>query len=282
MFKHRFTYTNNRNETWEFGESSGVYLDESNLFDYAWDAVTAQGRLAAVTRTAREIPVSLLFLLRERDAGRVNDFDDLIDYDCRMGKEGTLELNGWQLPGVFASSAASEYQWRPGLMRREMVFLATSPDWTRRTVQSFAAASESSQGSLDFPHDFPHDWTAANHLEQFHNPSAFPAQFLLRIYGPCDDPYVIIGGNTYQVAVHLSEGEQLVIDSMDHSQILKVGVYGQATNVFDDATLGAPGSGDYIFEPIPPGSSALARSSGFRFDVELVELRSTPRWYEEG
>ena len=280
MFNYKMSYTNNRMQTFMFGDKSGVYLDESGLFDYFWSVKTAQNAIISVSREPREIPVSLLFLLEAKDSGRVNEFDSIIDYDARIGVPGTLKLNGFEIKCLFSGSESSDYQWKKGLMRRDMTLFTTSKDWTRRKMFLFRKAGTNSNTGLGYPHDYPHDYSARTAAANLFNESDYPSAFTMRFYGPVSNPYVVIGGNTYQVKVTLAEGEQLLIDSADHTQIQKISPYGEITNVFDRAEFGSPGSGRYLFEKIKPGMNSISMSAAVMLDIELIEGRSTPCWYE--
>lgn len=280
MFNYEMTYTNNRNQTFTFGKTSGLYLDTSQLFDYAWSVETAQHQIVSVQREPREIPTALCFLAADKDKENINEFDTIIDYDARIGKPGMLRFNGWEIHGLFITSEASDYEWKEGIMRRDMVFFTTDQDWTRKSTIHFRKQANVTDEGMGYPHDFPHDYAARSVSASFVNPSPFPSEFVLRVYGPVANPYVVISGNVYQVNVHLAADEQLLIDSRDHTQVLKISPYGDKTNVFDAAVFGAPGSGSYIFERIKPGANPITSSPGISFDLELYEGRSTPRWYE--
>lgn len=280
MFNYLFKYTNNRNEVFEFGSKTGLYLDESELFDYSWDVEASQGKITSILREPHEIPVSLLFLASSKDAGIINDFDTITDYDVRIGKPGKLELNGYTLDGLFIRSEASDYAWKKGYMRRDMSFFTTSKDWYRVnkfSIQNFGARPTTGKG---YPHAFAHSYTNTGSSGSINNTSPFPCEFVMSIYGPCSDPYVVIGDNTYQLDLTLGRFERVVIDSTDHTKVLKYSMYGDTTNVFDSVVFGAPGSGQYIFEPIAPGTNVLSLPIDLLVNLDIIEPRSTPRWYE--
>lgn len=275
MYKYDITYTNTRNQTITLGQSSGVWLDENELFDYEWEYVTAQRKLVAVSRDVVEKKVKLLFL-NGTDDTMINYVLEVMDYDVRMKSPGTLTVNGFERKGVFIEASTEDYMYKRGLMYRDLTFLALDQDWSRRQVFSFEIQQGSIEQQLKYPHDYPHDYGGTVAPSYFINASAFPSEFLLRMYGPCTDPYVIINGNLYSVNCTVVEGGFLVIDSTDRSAIYNYNAAGVAQNVFDVATIGAQGSGSYIYELIQPGTNQLSWPNNFKLDVEVLDSRSVP------
>lgn len=281
MYKYEITYTNSKNDTISLGKESGVWLDENELFNYEWDYVTAQRKLVAISRDVVEIPVKLLFL-NGFDDSVINRFLQVMDYDARMKSPGTLSVNGYERKGVFVSASTEDYMYKQGLMYREMRFLALEQDWTRRYVETIKPTTTSTEVQLKYPHDYPHDYGGSPAPQQFNNPSAFPSEFLLRIYGPCSDPYLIINGNLYAVNCTVVDGGFLVIDSTNREAIYNYNAAGVAQNVFDAATMGAEGSGSYIYELIQPGINSISWPNNFKIDIEMLESVSVPpAWSDE-
>lgn len=281
MYKYDITYTNSKNQVIKLGQDSGVWLDENDLFSYEWEYVTAQRRLVAVSRDVTEIPVKLLFLNGESDE-IIAHFLEVMDYDMRMKSPGALSVNGFERRGVFFQTSTEDYMYKRGLMYRDMRFLALDQDWSRRNVFSFDVSVGSVDTQLFYPHDYPHDYGGSPAPSSFENPSAFPSEFLLRIYGPVINPYVIINGNLYAVNCTVVSGGFLVIDSTDRSSIYNYNAQGVAQNVFDLATAGSQGSGEYIYELIQPGTNQVSKSKNFKIDIEVLDSRSIPPAWEGG
>lgn len=281
MYKYDITYTNSKNQVIKLGQDSGVWLDENDLFSYEWEYVTAQRRLVAVSRDVTEIPVKLLFLNGESDE-IIAHFLEVMDYDMRMKSPGALSVNGFERRGVFFQTSTEDYMYKRGLMYRDMRFLALDQDWSRRNVFSFDVSVGSVDTQLFYPHDYPHDYGGSPAPSSFENPSAFPSEFLLRIYGPVTNPYVIINGNLYAVNCTVVSGGFLVIDSTDRSSIYNYNAQGVAQNVFDLATAGSQGSGEYIYELIQPGTNQVSKSNNFKIDIEVLDSRSIPPAWEGG
>lgn len=281
MYKYDITYTNSKNQVIKLGRDTGIWLDENDLFSYEWEYVTAQRRLVAVSRDVTEIPVKLLFLNGESDE-IIAHFLEVMDYDMRMKSPGTLSVNGFERRGVFFQASTEDYMYKRGLMYRDMRFLALDQDWSRRNVFTFDLSVGSVDTQLFYPHDYPHDYGGSPAPSSFENSSAFPSEFLLRIYGPVTNPYVIINGNLYAVNCTVVSGGFLVIDSTDRSSIYNYNAQGVAQNVFDLATAGSQGSGEYIYELIQPGTNQVSKSNNFKIDIEVLDSRSIPPAWEGG
>lgn len=279
MYKYTITYANSKGETVSLGEETGVWLDENDLFDWSWEYVTTQSKLVATSRPIEEKSVKLLYLDGD-DPTQIERFLEVFDYDARMVEPGTLTVNGYQRRGVFLAASTDDYMWKPGLMRRDMTFLAVDPDWSRRHVYTFDIQQDVSEAQMVYPHGYPHDYGAAAVPGTFVNQSAFPSEFLLRIYGPCSNPYLVIGGNLYSVSATVADGGFLVIDSTDKGAVYNYGPTGAAVNVFDAAKVGAKGGGSYLFEQIQPGTNQVSSPNSFKFDVEIVEGISVPPAWE--
>ena len=73
MFKPEMKYTNARLETFIFGDETGVYLDESDLFDYSWETTSSQGSIVRIYRGMEIKSVKLLFL-NDTDPSRLTAF----------------------------------------------------------------------------------------------------------------------------------------------------------------------------------------------------------------
>lgn len=275
MYKYDITYTNSKNQVIKLGRDTGIWLDENDLFSYEWKPITANGKLVAVSKDDHEKQVKLLFL-NGMDDTMVNHVVEVFDYDVRMKSPGTLKVNGFERRGIIYGSTSEEYMYKPGVMYKETKFMALDDDWSRRNTFTFDVSVGSIDTQLFYPHDYPHDYGGSPAPSSFENPSPFPSEFLLRIYGPVTNPYVIINGNLYAVNCTVVSGGFLVIDSTNRNAICNYNAQGVAQNVFDYATAGAQGSGEYIYELIQPGVNQVSKSNNFKIDIEVLDSRSEP------
>ncbi len=152
--------------------------------------------------------------------------------------------------------------------------------WRKKhTKQFIAQAAQPSKTGKDYPHAYPFDYAAQEPFAQtldFGQSDAI--SFRLTIYGPANDPCVIVGGNHYQLRTSILAGDFVVVDSLKktvelHSQV------GSVTNIFDKAERGRGlGRGSYIFEPIKQGEQIVRWDGSFNFTLEYFEEESIPPW----
>ena len=112
------------------------------------------------------------------------------------------------------------------------------------------------------------------------NDTSIPQPVKLTIFGPCAQPYVIIGTNRYEVDVTVPSGSRLEIDGTgDVRTVTMVSGTGLATNCFAQAVRGSgKDSGRYVFQPLAPGTQPISWPGGFQFDLTVCEERSEPPW----
>lgn len=131
---------------------------------------------------------------------------------------------------------------------------------------------------LDYPHDYEYDFLARSAAASVETSVLTDCDVRLVIYGQCDNPYVVIGGNRYQVNCGVPAGAYLTIDGREKTIILTL-EDGTTVNVFGDGVRGSGlGSGEYVFEPIQPGAQNVEWDGSFGFDLGWYEEEGEPPW----
>lgn len=131
---------------------------------------------------------------------------------------------------------------------------------------------------LDYPHDYEYDYLARSAAASVETSVLTECDVRLVIYGQCDNPYVVIGGNRYQVNCGVPAGAYLTIDGREKTIILTL-EDGTTVNVFGDGVRGSGlGSGEYVFEPIKPGAQNVEWDGSFGFDLGWYEEEGEPPW----
>ena len=151
--------------------------------------------------------------------------------------------------------------------------------WWRRVVRSFMpSGSSGSDTYLDYPHDFPYDYQAASSTADVTPSVLTPSDVYLVVFGPAVNPYIIVGGNRYQVNVSVPAGGYLVVDGRDKTINLTL-ADGTVQNVFSSGVRGSgAGGGSYIFERVPAGTSEVTYDGSFGFDLGWYEEEGEPPW----
>ena len=152
--------------------------------------------------------------------------------------------------------------------------------WRRGTTEHHDPRADKAGGDFDYPYDYPHDYAGMSILDTVTNATGMPQPVKLTIFGPCVNPYIIIGTNRYEVDATIPAGSRLEIDAASDSRtVTMISDTGLRTNLFAKAVRGTGrGSGIYVFEPLPPGTSSISWAGGFEFDLTAIEERSEPPW----
>ena len=131
---------------------------------------------------------------------------------------------------------------------------------------------------LDYPHNYPHDYQATSSTADVTPSVLTPSDVYLAVFGPAVNPYVIVGGNRYQVNVTVPAGGYLTVDGRKKSILLTL-ADGTVQNVFSSGVRGSgAGGGSYIFERIPAGTSEVTYDGSFGFDLGWYEEEGEPPW----
>lgn len=166
------------------------------------------------------------------------------------------------------------------MVETQLTIVLADGVWRRSTMTHFTPRYDSGTSDLDYPHDYPHDFTGMALGAEIVNDTSIPQPVKLTIFGPCTNPYVIIGTNRYEVDVTVPSGSRLEIDGTgDVRTVTMVSGTGLATNCFAQAVRGSgKDSGRYVFQPLAPGTQSVSWPGGFQFDLTVCEERSEPPW----
>lgn len=183
--------------------------------------------------------------------------DDGADVYYKLTTEQTITLTSITMPTVTNDSQVS-------------IVAAVAPTIT-------AEWQTSPDVYLDYPHDYPHDYQATAMADV--TPGVLtPSDVYLVVYGPAVNPYIIVGGNRYQVNVSVPAGGYLVADGREKTIMLTL-ADGTVQNVFSSGVRGSgAGGGSYIFEQIPAGTNEVTYDGSFGFDLGWYEEEGEPPW----
>ena len=110
------------------------------------------------------------------------------------------------------------------------------------------------------------------------NPGYSGSPAKLVVYGPAVNPSVRLAGNLYQVDVTVPDGGYMDIDPLRRT-VTVVAADGTTMDAFSKAHRGGgAGSGEYIFERVPVGTSEISWDNSFGFDLTLYEEEGEPAW----
>lgn len=198
-------------------------------------------------------------------------------FDIADMSPGKLYVGEWY---VFCYLTASELGswWRTdGHATYELTVTVEDAHWRRDTEYSYTQIPQEISG-LDFEFDYEHDYGYAYQRMIVTNQNHLEADVLIRIYGETTAPTVRIGQNDYKLSSKLNPDDYVEISTYDKT-VRIVRATGEVDNGFQDI-LGdyMEGSGSYVFQKIPSGSSEVSWDGSFDFDVIVSEMRYEPRW----
>lgn len=255
--------------------NSGVYVGKPNdLFSREWDYEIGYRALATASRGARKVSFKAFFAnMTQADA-----FRRCADMDMQKGTPGTIYVNDWfQRCFVVASEVDGIGD---NFFTTKLTLVLLDGVWRRGTMTAFAPVQNSAGYEfLDLPCDLPYDLGATTPLQYAINPgySDSPAKFV--VYGPAVNPSVRLAGNLYQVDVTVPEGGYMDIDPLRRT-VTVVAADGTTMDAFSKARRGSGvGSGEYIFEHVPVGTSEISWDNSFGFDLTLYEEEGEPAWF---
>lgn len=254
--------------------NSGVYVGKPNdIFSREWDYKLGYRALATASRGARKVSFKAFFA----DMAQADAFRRCADTDMQKGTPGTIHVNGWfQRCFVVASEVDCIGD---DFFAAELTLVLLDGVWRRGTTTAFVSVHGSADYEfLDLPHDLPYDLSATPPRQYAINPgySGSLAKFI--VYGPAVNPSVRLAGNLYQVDVTVPDGGYMDIDPLRRT-VTVVAADGTTTDAFGKAHRGSgAGSGEYIFERVPVGTSEISWDNSFGFDLTLYEEEGEPAW----
>lgn len=198
------------------------------------------------------------------------------DADVAARKPGTFVFrNEWRQRGYIF--AAQPKKAKNGWLSTDLTIALLDGAWWRLVVKTFMMDTSGGGDYLDYPHDYPFDYQIST--SAIITPSVLtPSDVYLVVYGPAVNPYIIVGGNRYQVNVSVPAGGYLVVDGREKTIMLTL-ADGTVQNVFSSGVRGSgAGGGSYIFEQIPAGTNEVTYDGSFGFDLGWYEEEGEPPW----
>lgn len=254
--------------------NSGVYVGKPNdLFSREWDYEIGYRALAAASRGARKVSFKAFFA----NMAQADDFRRCADTDMQKGTPGTICVNDWSQRCFVVASEVDGIG--DDFFAAKLTFILLDGVWRRGTTTAFVPVQGSADYEfLDLPHDLPYDLgvTPPRRYAVNSGHSGSPAKFV--VYGPAVNPSVRLAGNLYQVDVTVPDGGYMDIDPLRRT-VTVVDADGATMDAFSKAHRGSgAGSGEYIFERVPVGTSEISWDNSFGFDLTLYEEEGEPAW----
>ena len=241
-----------------------------------WKYTAGTHALRTSTRAMVEAEVKVTAL----DMDEATRLGRIMDADIAAGEAGKLvALGEWEQRAVCVKSKAEDRYAGGVVLTLTLVLLDGC--WTRLVTRSYMPRTATGgYGWLDLPTGFPADLGPSLPTSSVTVGCLVRPNVRLVIYGPCVNPYVIVGGNRYTVNRTIAEGERVEVDGR-YKTIVQVLADGTRVSRFADGVrTGGEGGGSYIFErlPVSPYPIALSWDNSFGFDLCWYEEEGEPPW----
>lgn len=269
-------YESNNGTVVEFAPSSKYHYTGASLHDYEHQYATLNSRIAGFYADVTEYDLDVV--VAGSTADDRNRMVEAFEYDVIAGKPGRLWNGGYYLECYVTESKKDQWWWEDGHMAAKLKVTAESPKWVKEIRHIFVSGETSGSG-IDYPHDWSFDYANNLSIQYIDNTAICTAPFRIEASGPISGGFLVkIGQNYYGVDVDLEEHEVLVIDSRSRT-IFKKAEDGTKTNLYNKR-IGeqTEGSGEYVFEAIPSGSSPITWNASYNFVLTVYDERSEPRW----
>lgn len=266
-------YINHINQMIKFGED-GIYINQNDLHDFIWNVISKNNRISSFSKgiTKYSIPVVIAADSDENGITNRNNLFEICEKDVIAGKHGKLVIGDYYMKCFITGSKSSNYAYNKRYIKITLTVQTDFPQWVKETITTFFVEDGAYGKNLDYENDFPYDYTSNIMNKRLINTDIVPTNFRIRIYGPCENPSVTIGGHIYSVDITIGYNEYIQIDSIEKTIELHK-QDGTIVNCFKYRNKDS-----YVFEKIQPGTLSVATSTAFTFDVTLLEERSVPKW----
>lgn len=249
----------------------------ANFHKWSWnvDAVSLKHgtRVTAFTRPAAVYEATLsLFGTSQEKLALLEALHDDFELDIRNLTPGRLIWNEYYIE-CFATSSTMKPDDSNMIVDNTVSFYCPHPFWIKEETKSFyAQVSSEEETFLDYPFDYPYGYgSRRSGSATWQTGFPFKSDFKMVIYGPVENPRVVINGHAYQIMDVLGASEYVVIDSKQGT-IEKTTAGGQKVNAFD-----LRNKAESVFEQIPEKTLLISWPGTFGFDLTLYEERSEPR-----
>lgn len=258
----------------------GIYAqDPENLTANKWEystisGVNGLGRVKRFYKDTQEAKLNLDIM-----ADNADEFNQIMyklhrtfDRDIRRMKPGKLWWNDFCKEVFAVETSQNEFDELFEAVNREVTFISVYPYWVRRITYQYGTNITNVDAGLDYDHDYDFDYGMEEITEVIQNDCIDSANFEMKFYGPIENPSVTIGGHEYEVLTTLAEGDYVIVNSLT-KKILQYDAYGNVENVFHLRNRDS-----YIFQKIPEGETAIARSKDHMLDITIFDERGEPEW----
>lgn len=281
LLPYTIWYENSAGEIIRFDEAP-IVAQTSGLFDYQWsmtlyDRARRDGGRAVFARRAVQDKTLVLDVFadtQEEHNAALDRLHDVLDYDMNSLSPGKLYVNG-QYIRCFAHTSVKtlDRDWTTYTVVG-LTLKAISPAWVKEETVTLlpSQAASGGNGEKTYTGKYPYRYDESPEVYRFINETGAPAPMVIKIFGACSSPTVVVGGSEYGLNTGIAAGAYAVIDQVEKS-ITLVSAGGVKSNLFAFRKRSADN-----FLPAPAGVLTISASGSFAAEVTFLTQRSEPRW----
>lgn len=265
-------YINSEGQKLDFTRPPYFARDITELLDYDWEYAMRGNKITGFSKQPAEIPITINILAetKEEYEDACNYLFEVLEKDILKNVKGKLYYNGQYVSCNLTGSKKKDWCMGVCFQLNYLRLITDKPMWIKETEYNFKTADITSTNNKRYGYRYGYRYANGLKDTAIMNEHFDSVHFKLRIYGPCVNPLVNIGGHSYTVHTILEDGEYLEIDSMKRT-VIKTMMNGSQVNLFHYR-------GKDVFAKILPGRQPISWDGKFDFDIILFEERSEPKW----
>lgn len=239
-------------------------------------AVNGFNRIKQFYKELEELPLKIS-VLTDTEA----EFNDLMmrlslcfDKDIQTLKPGRIYWNGWYKEVFCIISEPSNFEDYLASIDQKLTLLCLYDYWIKEKKTIFSSDISTEYNlNADYPYEFgDFEYMPTDYINALDSDSVTESHFELIFFGPCSNPYAIIGDNDYRLKnCQLADGEYIVINSKNRT-IQKHLTSGENENVFYLR------NDNDIFKKLPAGKSIVTKSADTEIQITNYIERGEPIW----
>lgn len=261
-------------------ENFDISIKECNPHASSWTYEEVKQRLGTkITSFGKDaLELEIIFKFRGDNIAlknNQNNFFEECETDIVNLTPGELWFNEQYLTGWFISHEtvpSAEYYG----YEQTALFLAPYPFYIQNLIRNFypdgMGGGDAKEG-LDYEYDYEYDYSGDESGDENWFVNHFTDnEFEMIIYGPCENPKILIGGYPYEVYDSIEKNEYIIINSRNNT-VIKYRSNGTTVNIYD-----LRAKEESIFKKIPSGNVSVNWSGAFGFTIKLFLERGEPIW----
>ena len=207
---------------------------------------------------------------RQRQA-IVDALHDDFEADLRNKKTGRIIWGSYYIDCFVIESNTAPTDIPTRTLNKIKIY-APYPYWVQDYNIELLPSEETESEFLDFPFNFPFDFTAPTIGETtIKSDFPFDSEFEMVIFGPAVNPRVTINYYSYVLYTTIPDGAYVVIDSRKKT-VMQFNTDGTQSNIFN-----LRNKTDSIFQKIPGGNLRISWDATFGVNITIHRERSEPR-----